>query len=36
VNERGLCCERDGRPVEVKQVHVRTNNYDALFEKDGP
>jgi hypothetical protein len=36
VNERGLYRKRDGSPVEVNQVHARTSNYEALFEKDGP
>ncbi len=35
VNERGLYRKRDGSPVEVNQVHARTSNYDALFEKNG-
>lgn len=35
VNERGLYHKRDGSPVEVNQVHARTSNYEALFEKDG-
>jgi hypothetical protein len=36
VNERGLYRKRDGSPVEVNQVHARTSNYEALFEKNGP
>jgi hypothetical protein len=36
VNERGLYQKRDGSPVEVNQVHARTNNYKSVFEKDGP
>jgi len=36
VNRRGLYRKRDGSPVEVNQVHARTNNYDDLFEKNGP
>ena len=28
--------KRDGSPVEINQVHARTSNYGALFEKDGP
>jgi hypothetical protein len=36
VTERGLYRKRDGSPVEVNQVHARTNNYKAVFEKDGP
>jgi hypothetical protein len=36
VNRRGLYRKRDGSPVEVNQVHARTNNYTQLFEKDGP
>jgi len=35
VNGRGLYRKRDGGPVEVNQVHARTNNYQDLFEKDG-
>lgn len=35
VNERGLYRTRDGSPVEVNQVHARTNNYSAIFEKKG-
>jgi hypothetical protein len=35
VNARGLYRKRDGSPVEVNQVHARTNNYRAIFEKDG-
>jgi hypothetical protein len=35
VNDRGLYRKRDGSPVEVNQVHARTNNYQDLFEKDG-
>jgi hypothetical protein len=36
VNRRALYRKRDGSPVEVNQVHARTNNYTNLFEKDGP
>lgn len=36
VNERGLYRKRDGSPLEVNQVHARTNNYRDMFEKDGP
>lgn len=36
VNRRGLYRKRDGSPLEVNQVHARTNNYAALFEKNGP
>jgi hypothetical protein len=36
VNRRALYRKRDGSPVEVNQVHARTNNYTDLFEKDGP
>jgi len=36
VNVRGLYRKRDGSPVEVNQIHARTNNYDELFEKEGP
>jgi HB1/ASXL restriction endonuclease-like protein with HTH domain len=35
VNERGLYRKKDGSPVEVNQVHARSNNYQDLFEKDG-
>lgn len=35
VNERGVYRKRDGSPVEVNQIHARTNNYQDLFEKDG-
>ena len=35
VNEQGLYRRRDGKPIEVNQVHARTTNYPALFEKDG-
>ena len=35
VNSRGLYAKRDGRPVEVNQVHARVKNYPQLFEKDG-
>jgi len=36
LNERGLYRKRDGSPIEVNQVHARTNNYRSIFEKDGP
>jgi hypothetical protein len=36
VTDRGLYHKRDGSPVEINQVHARTNNYHELFEKDGP
>jgi hypothetical protein len=36
VNAAGLYRKRDGSNVEVNQVHARTSNYSALFEKDGP
>jgi hypothetical protein len=35
VNARGLYRKRDGSPVEVNEVHARTNNYQDLFEKTG-
>ena len=35
VNQRGLYHKRDGSPVETNQVHARTNNYGAVFEKEG-
>lgn len=34
VNSRGLYSKKDGSPVEINQVHARTNNYQDLFEKD--
>ena len=34
VNASGLYTTRDGSPVEVNQIHARTKNYSALFEKD--
>jgi hypothetical protein len=36
INERSLYRKKDGSPVEANQVHARTKNYSALFEKDGP
>jgi hypothetical protein len=36
VNRRQLYRKRDGSPVEPNQIHARTKNYTALFEKDGP
>lgn len=33
VNLRRLYVKRDGRPVEVNQVHARVKNYPHLFEK---
>jgi hypothetical protein len=36
VNQRQLYRKRDGSPVESNQIHARTKNYTALFEKDGP
>lgn len=33
VRRRGLYSKRDGSRLEVNQVHARTNNYPALFEK---
>jgi hypothetical protein len=33
VNGGGLYRKRDGSRVEANQVHARTNNYKALFEK---
>jgi hypothetical protein len=29
----GLYEKRDGRPVEINQVHARTKNYPHMFEK---
>ena len=34
INEQRLYRKRDGSPVEINQVHARTNNYSQLFEKD--
>jgi HB1, ASXL, restriction endonuclease HTH domain len=36
VTDRGLYRKKDGSPVEINQIHARTNNYHDLFEKDGP
>jgi hypothetical protein len=36
VNQRQLYRKRDGSPVEPNQIHARTKNYTALFEKNGP
>ena len=36
MTDRGLYHKKDGSPVEINQVHARTNNYHDLFEKDGP
>lgn len=36
VNRQGLYRKRDGTEVGANQIHARTNNYDSLFEKDGP
>lgn len=36
VNRRGLYRKRDGTEVGANQIHARTNNYDSMFEKDGP
>jgi hypothetical protein len=36
VNGRALYRKRDGSPVEANQVHARTRNYEAMFEKNGP
>jgi len=35
VNTRALYHKKDGTPVEMNQIHARTKNYTALFEKDG-
>lgn len=35
VNRRALYRKRDGRAVEPNQVHARTKNYEATFEKSG-
>lgn len=35
VNRRGLYRKRDGSRLEVNQVQARTNNYAALFEREG-
>jgi hypothetical protein len=36
VTDRDLYRKKDGSPVEINQIHARTNNYHDLFEKDGP
>src|SRR5207249_200970 len=36
VNARHLYVKRDGSPVDPSQIHARTKNYTAIFEKDGP
>lgn len=36
VNHRRLYRKRDGSNVEANQIHARTKNYEAMFEKDGP
>jgi hypothetical protein len=36
VTDRDLYHKKDGSPVEINQVHARTNNYHELFEKHGP
>jgi hypothetical protein len=33
VNEQRLYRKRDDSPVDVNQIHARTNNYPHLFEK---
>ena len=35
VNRRGLYRMRDGRPVEVQQIHARATNYPQFFARDG-
>jgi hypothetical protein len=35
INARHLYTKRDGRPVEINQVHARANKYQHLFEKQG-
>jgi hypothetical protein len=36
INSRGLYHKKDGTPVEINQIHARVNNYEYLFEKNGP
>jgi len=36
VNARSLYRKKDGSPVEANQIHARTKNYTAYFDKDGP
>jgi multidrug resistance efflux pump len=36
INRRKLYEKRDSSPVEPSQIHARTKNYAALFDKDGP
>ena len=36
VNTRHLYHKKDGSPVELNQLHARINNYEYLFEKNGP
>ena len=36
VNDRRLYHKKDGSPVELNQVQARINNYEYLFEKNGP
>src|SRR5262245_32382049 len=33
INQRRLYWKRDGSPVGLNQIHARTNNYQALFER---
>lgn len=33
INRRGLYRMRDGRPVEVQQIHARCGNYPQLFRR---
>lgn len=35
VNRRRLYKMRDGRPVELQQIHARVGNYSHLFTRDG-
>jgi hypothetical protein len=35
INRLGLYRMRDGRPVEIQQIHARVNNYGHLFAKEG-
>jgi hypothetical protein len=35
INQRGLYVKKDGTKVELNQIHARTKNYTAMFDKDG-
>jgi len=36
INRRHLYRMRDGRPVEIQQIHARVGNYPELFAREGP